>query len=225
MLFKKFKITSKFGPRILENGDSSYHHGVDFVGVGDITVLSPVSGKVVSSQMITDRGNITWQWGNYVAIESPDKHKHYFCHLSSRLVKVGTIVKVGQPIGIMGNTGYSFGSHLHYGIRNTSNVWINPLVYHDIASLKVGTIYNMEVIMDELLKQVKELAEKVATLEQENKRYKKIDEFDKFYQDEIQKAVDRGIIKGNTDGTIDMTKDMVRNMIIAMRIQDNPLWK
>jgi murein DD-endopeptidase MepM/ murein hydrolase activator NlpD len=135
MIFKKYKITCPFGPRSIKvNGkvDNRNHNGIDFVAIGDTTVYSPISGKVITSQYITDKNNSLWQYGNYVCIQSADNHVHYFAHLASRYVRVGDFVQQGQSIGVMGNTGYSTGAHTHYGIKSpVSNKFINPIDYYN----------------------------------------------------------------------------------------------
>lgn len=108
----KYRLTSPYGQRIL-NGVSQYHNGVDLVGVGSTVVCSVCDGTVLSSQIITDKSNRTWEWGNYVSVQASDGTVIYYCHLASRAVKKGDKVKKGQRIGIMGNTGYSFGAHTH----------------------------------------------------------------------------------------------------------------
>ena len=131
----EYKITSPFGPRSL-NGDERPHKGEDYVGITDKIVVSPTLGKVVSSQIITDRNNATWEWGNYVKIDNLNGYYLFFCHLSARLVKVGDKVEEGQPIGIEGNTGYSFGSHCHFEVRRKSDgVSINPREYFKILAV------------------------------------------------------------------------------------------
>ncbi len=125
---KTYKITSPYGIRTL-NGKTENHKGVDIVGIDDKTILSPIDGIVQSSTIISDKSNLTWQWGNYIRIDSTDGFRLFFCHLSKRLVKKGDKVKKGQPIGIEGNTGYSFGIHLHFEVRNSKNISINPIEY------------------------------------------------------------------------------------------------
>lgn len=120
----KYRMTSDFGLRIYE-GIQDNHKGMDFVGDESKNILSPVDGVVMSSTIITDKSNLTWQWGNYVRIDSGD-YKYYFCHMSKRLVSVGQTVKKGDVIGIEGETGYSFGSHCHLEIRDKNNVSIDP---------------------------------------------------------------------------------------------------
>lgn len=132
-----YKVTSPFGQRIL-NGQSDDHRGIDVVGITNKTVTSVASGVVGASTMITDRNNMTWQWGNYVRIDGDDGMRYYYCHLDKRLVVPGQRVRAGDHIGIEGNTGYSFGKHCHFEVRNGSNLSVNPAPYLGIPNA-VGT--------------------------------------------------------------------------------------
>lgn len=132
----KYRLTSPYGQRML-NGSWQNHKGVDLVGVGSTAVCSVCDGTVLSSQIITDKSNRTWEWGNYVSVQASDGTVIYYCHLASRAVKKGDKVKKGQRLGIMGNTGYSFGAHTHFEVRR-NNKAINAAEYLGIPN-KVGT--------------------------------------------------------------------------------------
>lgn len=112
------RLTSGYGWRTI-SGTQDNHKGYDMVGVGSSTVIAAVGGTVATSQIITDKSNLTWQWGNYVCIKTDAGQYHYYCHLASRAVKKGQRVKAGDKIGVMGNTGYSFGAHLHFEARKS----------------------------------------------------------------------------------------------------------
>lgn len=112
----KAKVTSPYAVRTLD-GVTAMHTGYDIVGVGSKEVVAAEGGRVVRSRIVTDRSNPTWQWGNYVCILTAYGQYHYYCHLASRAVTEGQTVKMGDTLGIMGNTGYSFGAHLHFEIR------------------------------------------------------------------------------------------------------------
>lgn len=116
--FKKgnIKITSPYGNRTLNN-ISCLHNGIDLICGATDEVVSVSDGIVLWSKMVTDKNNPTWEWGNYVAISGNDGNTIYYCHLASRKVSAGQRVKAGDVIGIMGNTGYSFGKHLHFEVR------------------------------------------------------------------------------------------------------------
>ena len=150
----KYRVTSPYGQRVL-NGVNQWHNGIDLVGEGSTAVCSVCDGKVVSSTMITDKSNRTWEWGNYVCVEADGK-RMYYCHLASRAVKVGDTVKKGQRIGIMGNTGYSFGAHLHFEVR-VNNKAINAadfLGIHNKAGKCDIRLMNAETYVDAIIKKV-----------------------------------------------------------------------
>ena len=132
----KFKVTSPFGQRVL-NGVPDDHRGIDVVGLTDKHVCAAVGGRVVSSMIVTDKSDRTWEWGNFVCILGDDGRMYYYCHLSKRLVSVGRRVEAGQHIGIEGNTGYSFGSHCHFEVRE-NGVNIDPAPFLGIPN-KAGT--------------------------------------------------------------------------------------
>lgn len=130
----KVELTSKFGWRTL-NGVANNHKGIDLVGRTTKTVVAPCDGVIGQSAIFdkaTDKTG-TWEWGNYVRIDTPDGLKLYFCHLAERKVKAGDRVKAGDVIGIEGNTGYSFGSHLHFEVRK-NGVSVNPCTYLGIPN-------------------------------------------------------------------------------------------
>ncbi len=110
------KLTSLYGERVL-NGKQSFHGGYDLVGIGSHTVVAAVGGRVVRSRIVTDKSDPTWQWGNYVCVKTEAGQYHYYCHLKSRAVCEGQTVQCGEALGVMGNTGYSFGAHLHFEVR------------------------------------------------------------------------------------------------------------
>lgn len=121
----KFRVTSPFGNRTL-NGVREYHRGIDVVGLTDKHICAVVSGVVGASAIVTDKNNRTWEWGNYVRIDGDDGRRYYYCHLFKRLVPAGKRVRAGDHIGIEGNTGYSFGSHCHFEVRDAEGSSIDP---------------------------------------------------------------------------------------------------
>lgn len=147
----KFRVTSPYGNRVL-NGVKQFHNGVDLVGEGSTVVCSVCDGTVLSSQIITDKSNRTWEWGNYVSVQAGDGTVQYYCHLASRAVKKGDKVKKGQKIGIMGNTGYSFGAHTHFEVRR-NNKSINAAEYLGIPN-KVGTYAAKKMTAEEYIDKI-----------------------------------------------------------------------
>lgn len=127
----KVTLTSHFGWRTL-NGSRDYHKGVDLSGT-DKTLVAPCDGVIGSSTIITDKSNLTWQWGNYIRIDTADGLKIFMCHMAARKVKVGQKVKAGDVVGIEGNTGYSFGSHCHFEVRKNGES-VDPTPYLGIPN-------------------------------------------------------------------------------------------
>lgn len=147
------RVTSPFGKRTL-NGASDNHGGYDMVGVGSTDVVAVEGGVVATSQIITDKSNRTWEWGNYVCIKTDSGQYHYYCHLASRAVKKGQRVREGDKLGVMGNTGNSEGAHLHFEMRGAGGkTKLSPEGVLGIAN-KVGvyTKSTLDKDLDVLLK-------------------------------------------------------------------------
>lgn len=131
-------VSSPYGMRTL-NGVTGMHNGIDLVGLdGDRVLVAPCDGVVRSSTMIPkSSGNLTWEWGNYIRIDTEDGYNVFMCHMAERRVTVGQKVKEGDIVGIQGNTGYSFGEHCHFEVRK-NGATLNPAPLLGIDN-KVGT--------------------------------------------------------------------------------------
>ncbi|TSC51827.1 MAG: peptidase M23 family protein [Parcubacteria group bacterium LiPW_41] len=102
------------------------HNGVDFGTPVGTPILAVESGKIVKVGN-NDRGKTRWtkyQYGKYVVIKHDNNLATIYAHLSSQSVKEGDRVEKGMIIGYSGNTGYSFGPHLHFGV-----LWAPTLQY------------------------------------------------------------------------------------------------
>lgn len=91
----------------------SGHEAMDLVCDGDWNVVATEDGVVTTSQIVRDKSNLSWTYGNYVKYRLDDGTYILCAHLSTRLVKKGDKIKKGQVIGVMGSTGNSTGAHLH----------------------------------------------------------------------------------------------------------------
>lgn len=135
----EFRVTSTYGNRNIGNGNE-FHAGLDLVGGSSKRLIAIADGVIQQSRIVTDKSNLTWQWGNYVCIKADTGELIFYCHLSERLVSVGQRVKKGDPIGVEGNTGYSFGSHCHLEVRDAGNkvtATVNTPAYTGIPN-KIG---------------------------------------------------------------------------------------
>ena len=130
-LTPSLRVTSPYGRRPAL-GD--YHCGIDMTPVGgDMTVCAVMAGTVVRSRIVTDTSVRTWEWGNYVAVAQEDGIVAYYCHLASRAAEEGDILRAGDRIGVMGDTGLSYGVHLHFEVRRRGTV-IDPAAYLGIKN-------------------------------------------------------------------------------------------
>lgn len=128
------RITSPYGNRTL-NGAADWHNGIDFVSDGDKQIVAVCGGVVLQSRMVTDKSNLTWEWGNYVSVQGDDGKTIYYCHMAQRKVVQGQRVEAGHVLGIEGNTGYSFGTHCHFEVRNSpTSAAIDPAAYLGIRN-------------------------------------------------------------------------------------------
>ncbi len=118
-------ISSSFKMRTL-NGQTRQHNGVDtcrWAGTMGADIIASKGGTVAVANWGYGGG-----YGNYVVINHGNGVTTYYAHLSNITVSVGQTVKQGQVIGQAGNTGYSFGAHLHFGVMINGS-WVNPCNY------------------------------------------------------------------------------------------------
>ncbi len=101
---KPYTINSPYGYR-----GGKLHTGTDIGGKRNSNIYAANNGKVVESGY-TDYN------GNYIIINHNNGWYTTYAHLSSRLVKKGDIVEMGQVIGKMGETGNATGVHLHFSL-------------------------------------------------------------------------------------------------------------
>ncbi|HER2209415.1 TPA: peptidoglycan DD-metalloendopeptidase family protein, partial [Streptococcus pyogenes] len=107
-------MSSSFGQRW-----GRQHKGVDLVGNRDV--------KASDEGVITFAGQKSG-YGNVIIINHRNGYETLYGHLNSIGVKVGQVVEKGESIGVMGNTGRSTGTHLHFEIIKNGTVE-NPLTY------------------------------------------------------------------------------------------------
>ena len=105
--------SSHFGPR-----RRRFHYGLDLAQPTGEPIYAAFDGVVRISKF-------NKSYGNLVIIHHANGLETYYAHMSKRIVTAGQHVKSGDVIGLCGNTGRSFGSHLHFEVRYMGNA-INP---------------------------------------------------------------------------------------------------
>lgn len=115
-------VGSGFGRRIDPiTGQLATHTGVDFPGPLRTPIKATAGGVVVAAH---------WHagYGRMIEIDHGNQVITRYAHLKAFKVKVGDLVKPGQEIGLMGSTGRSTGSHLHFEVWVAGRVR-NPKTY------------------------------------------------------------------------------------------------
>ncbi|KFM99223.1 peptidase M24 [Bacillus clarus] len=103
------KISSTFDMRW-----EQMHYGIDIAAQGNVSIQAAAAGKVIKSYYSASYGNVV-----FIAHHINGKlYTTVYAHLKDRTVQVGDQVQVGQLVGYMGNTGHSFGQHLHFELHN-----------------------------------------------------------------------------------------------------------
>ena len=119
---EELALTSNYGVRNDPfNGHARMHKGIDIPGPVGTPIYATADGIVSRSQWVNG-------YGNLVEISHGNDTETRYGHLSKLIVGPNERVRRGQLIGLMGSTGRSTGSHLHYEIR-ISGLAINPLPY------------------------------------------------------------------------------------------------
>lgn len=101
---------------------SGYHTGIDITGGGAYgrTIVAADAGTVVQA-------GYNGSYGNCIIIQHSGGVRTLYAHCSSLNVSVGQYVYQGQAIGRVGNSGFSFGAHLHFEVHvNGRKVNPNP---------------------------------------------------------------------------------------------------
>ena len=145
-------------PYTYKTASKTGHGGIDVVGDDDTTVHAVESGTVTMISKWDGKTKTgTQSYGNLVVVTDNNGCRHYYAHLLSIAVSKGQTVSIGTKIGVMGNTGNSFGAHLHYEVRTgqTTATRVNPANYCGLENAKgtyteqktesaIGTYYPRE---------------------------------------------------------------------------------
>ncbi|WP_172135444.1 murein hydrolase activator EnvC [Adlercreutzia sp. ZJ473] len=105
--------------------DNSFHKGTDMAAPEGTPYYAAESGTVIYA---TNDGGYNGGAGNWVVIAHGNGMVTKYMHSSAVFVSPGQTVSRGQNIGLVGNTGQSFGAHLHFQVE-VNGVAVNPHNY------------------------------------------------------------------------------------------------
>lgn len=118
------RLSSHFGAR-----RRRWHYGVDLAMPTGEPIYAAFDGIV----RISKRNK---SYGNLIVIRHFNGLETYYAHLSQRDVEPGDTVHAGAVIGLCGNTGRSYGSHLHFETRYMGKA-MNPEYLVDCVNHKL----------------------------------------------------------------------------------------
>jgi murein DD-endopeptidase MepM/ murein hydrolase activator NlpD len=119
-------LGSTFGWRIDPiTGRSALHTGLDFPAPIGTPIYAAAGGVVVTNEYHP-------QYGNMLEVDHGNDLVTRYAHASRILVKKGDLVKRGQRIADVGNTGRSTGAHLHF------EVWVQGVPQDPQKFLNAG---------------------------------------------------------------------------------------
>jgi len=127
-------FTSGYGVRSDPfRGSAAMHAGIDLAGPMGTPVYATADGVV---------GRSEWNsggYGNLIELNHGQGIQTRYGHLSQRLVQAGQRIHRGQLIGLMGSTGRSTGSHLHYEVRIDGRA-VNPIPFMQQPAMTIAAL-------------------------------------------------------------------------------------
>ncbi|MFA5480663.1 MAG: M23 family metallopeptidase [Candidatus Muiribacteriota bacterium] len=119
------RMSSPYGMRTL-NGVRRMHGGIDLAAPTGHAITAPAAGRVTLAQWSSTAGN-------WIIIQHGDGRETVYMHCHRLNVRRGENVRAGQVIATVGNTGASYGAHLHFEIRRSGEK-LDPPFYMVFAS-------------------------------------------------------------------------------------------
>lgn len=142
-----FTVTQTFGGDSFGLYGGVGHTGIDLVPVvgrnfeeEDVKVYSIADGKVISASTLVGGHQAG---DNYVHVQMEGGKRYWYSHLKKHSVKTGDEIKKGQEVGVMGNTGYSTGHHLHIQVWGQNGVLEDPSPYLGVDSATTGHVFKV----------------------------------------------------------------------------------
>ncbi|MEC4807234.1 MAG: M23 family metallopeptidase [Jaaginema sp. PMC 1079.18] len=102
--------------------EGDYHLGIDIDAAPGTPIVAVADGEVVKAQWDD------WGLGNAIKIRHDNGCYTVYGHNQENLVQVGQRVRQGEQIALMGNTGFTDFSHLHFEVRPSESDFIDPML-------------------------------------------------------------------------------------------------
>lgn len=119
-------ITSNYGWRTIR-GEKNFHKGIDIGAREGTPVLAAADGSVISIRE-DSRNCSSCGYGNMVLLQHNNGHRTLYGHLSKIGTSMGQKLSAGEALGLVGNTGHSYGAHLHFEIIAYEE-YVDPATY------------------------------------------------------------------------------------------------
>ncbi len=119
-------ITSNYGWRTIR-GQKNFHRGIDIGAREGTPVLAAADGSVISIRE-DSRNCPSCGYGNMVLLQHNNGHRTLYGHLSKIGTSMGQKLSAGEALGLVGNTGHSYGAHLHFEIIAYEE-YVDPATY------------------------------------------------------------------------------------------------
>ena len=110
------------------DGGRRKHKGVDIFARKGTPVLAAADGRIRSVKNGGLGGKVVWQR------DVSERYNLYYAHLDTQMVRRGQLVKVGDTLGLVGNTGNARTTppHLHFGIYQRRRGAVDPFPFIDV---------------------------------------------------------------------------------------------
>lgn len=135
-----YRIGQFYAAKSPKTHASAFKWAVDFLVPDGTEILAADAGRIIEIVEQFD------EWGdgkefrsklNYITILHPNGEYSQYCHLAKNSVankglKLYDFVKKGQPIALVGKTGYTDRDHLHFVVLRFERLLNMPWDYHSL---------------------------------------------------------------------------------------------
>lgn len=111
-------VSQRFGENVASYPEYNGHPGIDYACPEGTPAAAPAGGTVMTSGADPAYPGR----GLHAVIDHGGGLTSYLMHLSRTIAVPGEAVAQGDSVGLSGNTGWSSGPHLHWGLRDDAQM-------------------------------------------------------------------------------------------------------